>query len=108
MKKILFLLVIALVCYAIYFDITKGTLPAFTAPQNPIETKGNESALPYKVIAVQAGDTVLSILEREEGHLSKPIETIMKDFEELNNGVSPLEIQIGKTYKFPTYMKPSQ
>lgn len=107
MKKILFLLIIALVCYAIYFDITKGTLPAFTAPHDIIEPNKNDSRLPYKEIPVQAGDTVLSILEREEGHLSKPIEAIMKDFQELNNGVSPHDIQIGKTYKFPTYLKPS-
>lgn len=110
MKRILYLVLIAIVAYSIYYDLTTGTLPAFSAPiqlQEEIKEQ-TEQTIPYIEVLVQAGDTVLSIIEREEGHLTKPIDAIMKDFEKLNNGISPHEIQIGKIYKFPTYLKPTQ
>ena len=109
MKKITFLLVMALVSYVIYFDITKGTLPASSPLATPpkIEIKESEKSLPYKEIHIQAGDTVLSVMEREEGQIKKPIEVIIKDFQSLN-GVPAHKIQIGKTYKFPVYTKPSE
>jgi len=100
MKKLIFLILIVLVIYSAYFDVTKGTLPTTAIP---VTAKQTEESFPYKEIKIQSGDTLLTIMEREEGVLSKPIHTIMVDFQELNNGVSPHELQIGKTYKFPVY-----
>lgn len=100
LKKIIFLILLAIVLYSIYFDITIGTLPAATTPAIADE---QEASLPYKKIEVKAGDTLLSIIEHEEGRLPKPINTIILDFQELNNGLSPHELQIGKSYNFPVY-----
>lgn len=88
--------------YSVYFDITKGTLPGSSLPvQQKLED--NETEITYKEIKIEAGDTLLSVIEREEGKLTQPIQTIMGDFQKLNKGISPHELQIGKTYKFPSY-----
>ena len=100
LKKIIGLLFIVLIIYSVYFDLTIGTLPAASTPATAQEAP---SESPYKEIEVKPGDTLLSIIEREEGRLPKPINTIILDFQELNDGHSPHELQIGKTYKFPIY-----
>ncbi len=102
MKKLIALLFILLIGYSVFFDVTKGTLPS--TDSIPVTTNSDDKALPsYKEIKIKSGDTLLTIMEREEGKLVKPINTIMLDFQELNDGVSPHELQIGKTYKFPIY-----
>ena len=102
MKKLIALLFILLIGYSVFFDVTKGTLPS--TESIPVTTSPDDKALPsYKEIKIKSGDTLLTIMEREEGKLVKPINTIMLDFQELNDGVSPHELQIGKTYKFPIY-----
>ena len=100
LKKLFVLLFMALIIYSVYFDITIGTLPAVSTP---VTAQESPSDLPYKEIEVKPGETLLSIIEREEGSLPKPINTIILDFQELNNGHSPHELQIGETYKFPNY-----
>ena len=100
LKKFGIVLLIGLIIYSAYFDLTTGTLPAASVPATAEETA---SELPYKEIEVKPGDTLLSIIEREEGSLPKPINTIILDFQELNDGQSPHEMQIGKTYKIPVY-----
>ena len=100
MKKIIALLLIGLIIYSVYFDLTIGTLPAASVPTTAEEASPE---LPYNEIEVKPGDTLLSIIEREEGNLPKPIDKIILDFQKLNDGQSPHEMQIGKTYKFPDY-----
>ena len=100
LKKLFVLLFMALIIYSVYFDITIGTLPAVSTP---VTAQESPSDLPYKEIEVKPGETLLSIIEREEGSLPKPINTIILDFQELNDGHSPHELQIGETYKFPNY-----
>ncbi|MGM9926655.1 MAG: hypothetical protein ACI35P_01780 [Bacillus sp. (in: firmicutes)] len=100
MKKLIFLLLFILVAYSIYFDVTKGTLPQ---TDTPVMVNQKEESFPYKEIQIEAGDTLLSIMEREDGRLLKPIPTIMEDFKKLNDGASPHTLKIGKTYKFPIY-----
>ena len=100
LRKILMLLFMALIIYSVYFDITIGTLPAVSTP---VIAQESPSELPYKEIEVKPGDTLLSIIEREERSLPKPINTIILDFQELNDGQSPHELQIGKTYRIPIY-----
>ncbi|WP_050615786.1 LysM peptidoglycan-binding domain-containing protein [Bacillus testis] len=102
MKRLVFLGLALLFIYSSYIDLTKGTLPR-KSPSS-VETKETMASIPYIEVEVQPGDTLLSIMEDQEGTLNKPIETIMADFEKLNSGVSPRELQIGKTYKFPAYM----
>ncbi|MBD3107637.1 hypothetical protein IEO70_04595 [Bacillus sp. AGMB 02131] len=100
MKKIFALLLVGLIIYSVYFDLTTGTLPAASVPATAEEAKPE---LPYNEIEVKPGDTLLSIIEREEGSLPKPIDKIILDFQKLNDGQSPHEMQIEKTYKIPDY-----
>ncbi|RAK22407.1 hypothetical protein B0I26_102402 [Anoxybacillus vitaminiphilus] len=107
MKKLTGLLVLCFVIYIVYHDVTNGTLPAATtATTSHVQAVKAEDkeALNYKMMKVKAGDTLLSIIEKERsGPLPVSIEQLIKDFESLNPGVKAESLQIGKTYKFPVY-----
>lgn len=106
MKRIVFLFISIIVMYSIYFDLTRGTLPAYSTPvENMGETIEKEGTIPFKKVKIAAGDTLLSVMEREEGQVTTPIQTIIADFQKLNKSTSPHELQIGEIYKFPIYMK---
>lgn len=49
---------------------------------------------------MKQGETVVSIV-----HTSKPLDEVIEDFEELNQGVKANEIRAGSTYKFPVYKR---
>jgi hypothetical protein len=109
MKRFLLFLTTCFIGFIIYFDLTTGTLPAFgveagqAAKQYPVQTE--EETIPYTVAVVNPGDTLLTIIEREEGGVKVPIESMIGDFQQLNKGLKPEEMQIGKTYKIPSYKK---
>ena len=105
MKRLLGILVTILILYAIYYDLSQGTLSVTTNQEStPIVKQISTTELPYFEKKVVAGDTVLSILEdRYRRSIPVPISDIAADFQQLNNGLSPQEIQPGKTYKFPIY-----
>ena len=104
MKRLFGILLTVMVLYAIYYDLSQGTLPVDTAEKSTIEKTNPVPGLPYFEAKVVAGDTVLSILEDRYHHsIPVPISDIATDFRQLNNGQSPQEIQPGKTYKFPIY-----
>ncbi len=110
MKRLLSFLIICFVLFIVYHDITTGTLPKsvptkMKEPSLPVTQSERKSTLNYIEITMKPGDTLLSIIEREEGTLTQPIETIVTDFQELNEGLKPEKMQIGKTYKIPTYTK---
>lgn len=110
MKKFLAFLIISFISFIIYYDITTGTLPQNVmipnkGPSLPANKPLQKNDLHYYEITIKPGDTLLSIIEREEGSLSQPIETIVTDFQELNEGLKPEQMQIGKTYKIPSYQK---
>ena len=95
MKRLFGILLTVMVLYAIYYDLSQGTLPVDTGEKATIEKTNTVPGLPYFEAKVVVGDTVLSI--------PVPISDIATDFRQLNNGQSPQEIQPGKTYKFPIY-----
>ena len=97
MKKIVMFIIICIVAYSIYFDISVGTLPAYSS-ENMDKTNKN-----YYNIKVEPGDTVLSLIEKKEGTLPVPIEQIIEDFSTLNKGIKPEDIKIGQTYRFKNY-----
>ncbi|PLR76972.1 hypothetical protein CU633_12950 [Bacillus sp. V3-13] len=101
MKRIAGFLIAVLLIYVIYFDLSSGTLPG--VKEQKTEAK-METKPAYFESSVKPGDTVLSIIEK---HIDKavpvPIEQVITDFQGLNDGVKPNEIQIGKSYKFPEY-----
>ena len=109
MKKFLGMLLLVLILYAIYIDLTVGTLPS-ASPQK-VEAVTETVEKPVKGIPsfdakVNPGETVITIVEH---HMDKPlpvsITDLIKDFQELNKGQAPEKIQIGTTYKFPDYSK---
>jgi len=107
MKKILTMISAIIVIYAIYVDLTEGTL--HVEGKKPINSSELVETIPYKKIEVRPGDTVLSIVEQLNGKAhSLSIEKIVKDFERLNAGLKPEEIQAGKIYNFPIYEYPSE
>ena len=105
MKRLFGALLTVMILYAIYYDLSQGTLPVHNRTENVTPEKETlTKGVPYFEEKVVAGDTVLSILEDRYQHsIPVPISDISNDFRQLNNGLSPQEIQPGKTYKFPIY-----
>jgi hypothetical protein len=112
MKKLVGLLVFIVVIYAIYNDLSAGTLPA--ANMQLVEAKEKEAKkihekaadIPYFEHKVKPGDTVLSVLDRNSTTpLTVPVSKAVEDFRRLNDGTDPQKIKFGKTYKFPDYSK---
>lgn len=114
MKKLAGFLILAVVIYAIYNDLSAGTLPA--ANMQKIETveieeqvkkeKKGTPSIPYFEHEVKPGDTVLSVLDSNlNTPLAVPVSQAVEDFKKLNDGTDPQKIKFGKTYKFPDYSK---
>lgn len=107
MRKWTSILAALLIVYTAYHDVTKGTLvhkQAKTVHAQQEKTKG--ASLPYQIVEIKAGDTLLSLIEqRQKGPLPVPMETLIRDFESLNPGVKATALQIGKSYKIPVYRK---
>ncbi len=100
---ILFLLIL----HTTYYDLTTGTLPQPSVESEAVEVSApQQGSAPYVVYPVNAGDTVLSLVEEANGSVPVSIETIVHDFETLNQ-IHPTQIQIGKEYKIPTYSNTS-
>ncbi|NLP50967.1 hypothetical protein [Bacillus sp. RO1] len=102
--------------YSIYYDLSSGTIPepatpvAAPVPITSPDTESESSTLSsptnnlYIEVEIKAGDTVLTVAEKIA---NKPIPVsitqLVEDFQNLNDGITPEKIQIGKTYKFPVY-----
>lgn len=71
-------------------------------PSMPVNKPQNPS-MAYKEILIQPGDTLLSIIEKDKEASNQSIEEIISDFQSLNEGLQPENMQIGKTYKIPIY-----
>lgn len=106
MKRAFSFFLICLTIFIIYYDLTRGTLPpgessrtSETQKAVPVDTA---AAIPYTETVASAGDTLLSLVEKESGTLHFPIEDAIADFKQLN-GIPPESMQIGKTYKIPLY-----
>ncbi|WP_078552815.1 hypothetical protein [Bacillus alkalicellulosilyticus] len=111
MKKLFFSFVIILVLYSTYYDLTTGTLPEAASKQeqksdseNTTQPSSPGTSIPFQEVIVESGYTVLSIVEHlHDAPVQASISQIVYDFQELNDGIKPEEIQIGKTYNFPLY-----
>ena len=120
MKRIGLLLIILVILYSTYYDLTIGTLPnglkntvqANTEKETtlPLEQQIEEPESPnnneaFQEVVVEPGYTVLSIVEHlHEGPIPASIQEIIYDFEELNPGIKADSLQIGETYLFPLYL----
>jgi hypothetical protein len=112
MKKLAGLIIFLIVIYAVYNDLSIGTLPA-AKMQEPeaMEVKKAEKAeeqpeqeIPFFEHEVLPGDTVLSVIDRYmNSPLEVPVSQAVDDFKRLNDGTDPQKIKFGNTYKFPDY-----
>ncbi|KAA9026322.1 serpin family protein [Niallia endozanthoxylica] len=112
LKRLVGVVITLIILYVVYYDLSQGTLPASMTKETAVSKTTTDSQStksierPYFEKKIKAGDTVLSILEEHLNHsISVPITEVVTDFEELNDGISPQEIQQGKVYKFPNYPK---
>lgn len=114
MKKLAGLLVFLLVTYAVYNDLSIGTLPAVkmqnleTSEMEKIEIekaeKHSAQEIPFFEHEVLPGDTVLSVIDRYmDNPLEVPVSQAVEDFKKLNDGTNPQKIKFGTIYKFPDY-----
>jgi hypothetical protein len=108
MKRLIGVIITILVMYAIYNDLSHGSLPSKIKENEAVTVSTPPTSLeaPYFEEVIKPGDTVISIIEK---NLNDPIpvsiSTLVSDFQKLNEGRKPEEIQIGKRYKFPTYQE---
>ncbi|MED3548974.1 hypothetical protein [Cytobacillus praedii] len=103
MKRLVALLLAALTIFVIYYDLSKGTLPA-DDEQTVEVTSMTNTAESFFEKKVAPGETVLSIIEQKmNGPLPVSMTDVITDFSNLNNGLKPEELKYGKTYKFPIY-----
>ncbi|MEH7734049.1 hypothetical protein [Bacillus pumilus] len=100
MRRIIFLLISLFVLFIIFFDLKNGTIPVEEDPAVPANAFQTPEKKAYKNVTVKQGETVVSIV-----HTSKPLDEVIEDFEELNQGVKANEIRAGSTYKFPVYKR---
>ncbi|ABV62903.1 MULTISPECIES: hypothetical protein [Bacillus] len=100
MRRIIFLLISLFVLFIIFFDLKNGTIPVEEGPAVPANAFQTAEKKAYKKVTVKQGETVVSIV-----HTSKPLDEVIEDFEELNQGVKANEIRAGSTYKFPVYKR---
>jgi hypothetical protein len=112
MKKLAGFLVLLIVVYSIYNDLSAGTLPAANMQkaesveieEKAIKDKKSVNEIPFFEHEVKPGDTVLSVLDSNlENPLEVPVSKAVEDFKKLNDGTDPQKIKFGKIYKFPDY-----
>ncbi|MEQ2526200.1 hypothetical protein EKG37_05260 [Robertmurraya yapensis] len=109
MKRLFGLVIIALILFIIYYDLSKGTLPITIETTTAAQVENTEQEnvtveMDYFEKEVVSGDTVLSIIESQlDSAIPVSIQEVINDFSSLNKGISVEKIQIGKTYKFPNY-----
>lgn len=106
MKKFSIAFLVFLLLYSVYYDLKIGTLPSIKAETVPVQAAYSEqqAGQAYKEIQVQPGETMLTILEKlHNGSIPVSIEKAVKNFEELNEGISAHNIQADQTYRFPYY-----
>ncbi|WEG14256.1 hypothetical protein PU629_07800 [Pullulanibacillus sp. KACC 23026] len=112
MKKWLLIIVLAVIGWTSFSDLTHGTLPLIKPMTSPLsdasssqttQTTPAPSSSTVTTKTVEPGDTVLSIEEQLNGEKTLSITQVLKDFKDLNPSVDPNHIQIGKAYKFKLY-----
>ncbi|WP_041090285.1 LysM peptidoglycan-binding domain-containing protein [Jeotgalibacillus soli] len=96
MKRLAFIL-IPILLFTLYIDLTKGTIPS---PAQPLVTSEINGDALY--VTVSRGDTLLSIMEKNGlSSSSIDIDALTHEFKRLNNGIEPKEMKAGSRYYIP-------
>lgn len=121
MKKWIWVASILLVAVAVYYDLSRGSLPvegsfineepttADSVEQDEADHVEETAPLPDRIIdtvaiEVESGQTLLTILEQlHEEAIVISIEDIKQDFETLNDGTEYEQLKAGDIYTFPIY-----
>ncbi|MBM7633726.1 hypothetical protein [Geomicrobium sediminis] len=121
MKKWIWVASILLVAVAVYYDLSRGSLPvegsfineepatADSVEQDEADHVEEIAPLPDRIvdtvaIEVESGQTLLTILEQlHEEAIVISIEDIKQDFETLNDGTEYEQLKAGEIYTFPIY-----
>ena len=115
MKRIVLFISVLFALFIVYYDLTTGTLPGTAdqtaasptqPPQEPSEPANKPQGQTTRdsiEVTIKPGDTLLSLIEQESGTAEQPMDTIIADFQSLNEGLKPEDMQIGHTYKIPVY-----
>ena len=100
MKKLSGIILFCLLLFAVYIDLTKGTLPSRFIQE---ETSVTDHEIPYIETRTNPGDTLLSLIEQQGGFPDNvPVDTMVRDFIYLN-GIKPEKMVPGEIYKIPVY-----
>ena len=104
LKRAFGTILIILIMYAVFIDLTNGTLPL--VEHNQEESKETMTTYKYFEVTVKPGHRLVSLIE-SRGFFPEhiPIEQIVEDFIYLNNGISPEQMQPGQIYRIPYYDK---
>lgn len=97
-KRLSILFLVVLISYVVYYDITFGTFP-----KTITQEVTNETDIPYQTIIIKSGDTLLTVVEQVSSRNLPSSDIIIADFQILNNGIKPNNLQVGVTYKIPIY-----
>ncbi|MBB6448862.1 hypothetical protein HNR44_000811 [Geomicrobium halophilum] len=110
MKKWIWILAIATVGFAIYYDVSRGTLPMMDVSSevtDDLQVEETNGSLAYDRtvdIEIEPGQSLLTVVEElHETGTPVAIETIKEDFIHLNEGQPPEQLEHGQVYTFPLY-----
>jgi hypothetical protein len=105
MKKTIINIFIILLLVSIYKDLTLGTDISHNIKREDNPTEGlDKQAFDILKVKIEAGDTVLTVMEKINPSLSDlNIEQIMEDFSLLNPNIDPNHLQSNRFYFFPKY-----
>lgn len=99
-KRLTIFLLIILISYIVYYDISYGTFHTTEIQQ----VSNVPSELYFQEIEITSGDTLLTLVELNSDSIHiPPSKVIIDDFQSLNPFVEPNKLQIGKVYKIPVY-----
>jgi len=106
-KKMILWGLFILIGWTSFYDVTTGTLSFIDGSKPAIihaETiEHNQPAIPNEPVTIKPGDTVLSVHEQINPKAKISIQKVIEDFRKLNKGTNPNHIQMGQSYRFPTY-----
>jgi hypothetical protein len=108
MKRLVITILVLLIGYALFYDVTVGTLPLLHTYSKQkqaasVAVSKDQNSKTFKSIEIKSGDTVLSVVEQINKKEPPSVEKVAADFRKLNPGASPNKLRIGRSYKFPLY-----